>query len=105
MGASSATVALLSCITLQNTVPFLILHMGMFIAYKSKGILKVLCNVQPPVNNVATILLDAMANAIFPSERSFVRITFIKSVLPVSPGASKNSMSPSSPSTMKQKQS
>ena len=44
------------------------LHMGMSIAYKSKGILKVLCNVQPPVNNVAAMPLDAVANAILPSD-------------------------------------
>ena len=35
---------------------------------KSKGILNLLCNVRPPVNNVAAILLDAVANAILPSD-------------------------------------
>ena len=80
MGASSTTVTLPSYITLLSAVPFLILHMGMSIAYKSKGILKVLCNVQPPVNNVAAIPQDAVANAILPSERSFARIRLIKNV-------------------------
>ena len=68
MGASSTTVALPSCITLLSAVPFLILHMGMSIVYKSNGILKVLCNVRPPVKNVTAIPLDAVANAILPSE-------------------------------------
>ena len=78
MGASSTTVALPSCITLLSAVPFLILHMGTSIAYKSKGILKVLCNVCPPVNNVVGFPLDVVANAILPSERSFARIRLIK---------------------------
>ena len=74
MGASSTTIALPSCITLLSAVPFLMLHMGTSIAYKSKGILNVLCNVWPPVNNVAAIPLDAVANAILPSDRSFAKI-------------------------------
>ena len=53
MGALSTTVALPSCITLQSAVPFLMLRMGASIACKSKGILRVLCNVRPPINNVA----------------------------------------------------
>ena len=57
----------------------------MSIAYKSSGILKVLCNVRPPVNNVAAILLNAVANAILPSDRSFANIRLIKKVLPVHP--------------------
>ena len=95
MGAPSTTVALPSSITLLSAVPFLILHMGTSIAYKSTGILKVLCNMQPPVNNVAAIPLDAVANAILLSEQSFARIRLIKKVLPVPPGASKNNMPPS----------
>ena len=43
-------------------------------AYKSKGILKVLCKVRPPVNNVAAIPLDAVANAILPSDWSFAKL-------------------------------
>ena len=42
MGASSTTVALPSCITLLSAVPFLMLQMGMSVACKSRGILKVL---------------------------------------------------------------
>ena len=80
MGASSTTVALPSWITLHSAVPFLMLQMGMSIAYKSKGILKVLCKVRPPVNNVAAIPLDAVANAILPSDRSFAKIRLIKNV-------------------------
>ena len=92
MGASSTTVALPSWITLHSAVPFLMLQIGMSMAYKSKGILKVLCKVQPPVNNVAAIPLDAVANAIFPSDRSFASNKLIKNVLPVPPGASKNNI-------------
>ena len=65
MGASSTTVALSSCITLLSAVPFLMLHIGISIAYKSSRILKALCNVQPPVNNVAAIPLNAVANATY----------------------------------------
>ena len=64
------------------------LRIGMSMAYKSKVILKVLCKVCPPVNSVAAIPLDAVANAILPSDRSFARIRLIKNVLPVPPGAS-----------------
>ena len=78
IGASSTTVALPSCITLLSAVPFLMLHMGMSIACKSSGILKVLCNVRPPVNSVAAMPLDAVASAILPSDRSFARIMLIK---------------------------
>ena len=66
MGASFTTVTLPSWITLQSAVPFLMLQIGMSMAYKSKGILKVLCKVWPPVNNVAAIPLDVVANAILP---------------------------------------
>ena len=85
VGASSTTVALPSCITLLSAVSFLMLQMGMSIACKSSGILKVLCKVQPPVNNVAAMSLDAVANAILPSDRSLARIRLIKKVLPVPP--------------------
>ena len=74
IGASSTALALPSWITLHSAVPFLMLQIGMSIAYKSKGILKVLCKVRPPVNNVAAIPLDAVTNAILPSDRSFVKI-------------------------------
>ena len=77
MGASSTTVALPSCIILLSAVPFIMLHMGMSIAYKSSGILKALCNVRPPINNVAAIPLDAVASAILPSDRSFAKIRLI----------------------------
>jgi len=53
-------------------------YMGISIACKSSGILKVLCKVQPPVNNVAAIPLDAVANAILPSDHSLARIILIK---------------------------
>ena len=79
------------------------LHIGMSIACKSKGILKVLCNVRPPLNNVAAMPLDAMANAILPSDQSFARIILIKNVLPVPPGASKNNIPSSLPVIMEQK--
>ena len=36
-------------------------------AFKSRGILKVLCKVQPPVKSTAAILLEAVANTILPS--------------------------------------
>ena len=81
------------------------LHMGMSIACKSSGILKVLCNLRPPVNNVAAMPLDAVANAILPSYRSFARIRLIEKVLPVPPGASKNNIPPSSLLIIEQKQS
>ena len=80
MGASSTTVALPSCITLLSAVPFLMLEIGMSIACRSSGILKMLCNVQPPVNNVAAIPLDAVANAILPSDHSLARMRLIKSL-------------------------
>ena len=64
MGASSTTVALPFWITLHSAVPFLMLQMGMSMAYKSKGILKVLCKVRPPVYNATAIPLEAVANAI-----------------------------------------
>ena len=69
MGASSTTVAL-PYVTLLSAVPFLMLQIGMSIACKSSGILKVLCKVQPLINNVAAMLLDAVANAILPSDHS-----------------------------------
>ena len=103
IGASSTTIVLPSWITLQSAVPFLMLHMGMFIACKSSGTLNVLCKVRPPVNSVAAMPLDAVANAILPSDQSFARIRLIKKVLPVPPGASKNNMPPSLLSTMEQK--
>ena len=81
------------------------LHMGMSIAYISSGTLNVLCKVWPPINNVAAIPLDAVANAILPSDRSLARMRLIKNVLPVPPGASKNKMPPSFLSTIEQKQS
>ena len=105
MGASSTEVALPSCITLLSAVPFLMLQIGMAIACKSSGTLKVLCNVWPPVNKVAAIPLDAVANAILPSDHSLARMRLIKNVLPVPPGASKNNIPPSSPSIIEQKQS
>ena len=74
MGTSSTTVALPSWITLHSAVPSLMLQIGMSMAYKSRGILKVLCKLWPPVNNVAAITLDAVANVILPSDRSFARI-------------------------------
>ena len=103
MGASSTTVALPSCITLLSAVPFLMLQIGMSIACKSSGILKVLCNVRPPVNNEAAMLLDAIANAILPSDHSLARMRLIKKVLPVPSGASKNNIPPSSPLIIEQK--
>ena len=63
--------------------------MDMSIACKSNGTLKVLCKVRPPVNKVATIPLDAAANAILPSDQSFAKIRLIKKVLHVPHGASK----------------
>ena len=92
MGASSTTVTLPSCITLLSAVPFLMLQIGMSIVCKSSGILKVLCNVQPPVSKVAAMPLDAVANAILPSDRSLARMRLIKKALPVPPGASKNNI-------------
>ena len=97
--------ALASWMTLQSTVPFLMLQTGMSIAFKSSGILKVLCKVRPQVNSVAAIPLDAVANVILTSDLILARIRLIKKVLPVPPGASKNNTSPSFPSTMEQKQS
>ena len=83
------------------------LQIGMPIAWhcKSSGILKVLCNVWPPVNKVAAMPLDAVANAILPSDHSLARMRLIKKVLPVPPGASKSNILPSSPSIIEQKQS
>ena len=78
MGALSTTVVVPSWITLLSVVPFLMLHMGMSIACKSSCTLKVLCKVRPPVNNVAVMLLDAVANAILLSDQSFAKIRFIK---------------------------
>ena len=92
ISVSSTTTALLSWITLQSAVPFLMLHIGMSIACKSNGILNMLCKVRPPVNNVAAIPLDAVANAILPSDQSFARIRLIRNVLPVPPEASKSTM-------------
>ena len=81
------------------------LHMGMSIACKSSGILKVLCNVRPPVNSIAAMPLDAVASAILPSDHSLARIRLIKKVLPVLLGAPKNNIPPSSLSIIEQKQS
>ena len=66
IGASSTTIALPSWITLQSAVPPL--HMGTSIAYKSNGTVNMLCKVRPPVNSVAAMPLDAVANAILPSD-------------------------------------
>ena len=49
---------------------------------------------RPPVNNVAAMPLDAVANAILPSDRSFAKIRLIKKVLPVPPGTSKKTYHP-----------
>ena len=81
------------------------LHMGMSIACKSSGILKVLCNVWPPVNNVGAMPLDAVANAILPSDHSLARIRLIRKVLPAPPGASKSNILPSLLLIIEQKQS
>ena len=70
--------------------PFLILHMGVSIACKSSGILKVLFNVQPPVNSVAVMPLEAVVNATLPSDCYLARIRLIKKVIPVPPRALKN---------------
>jgi len=59
-GVSSTTMALVSWVTLQGEVPLLRLQTGICIAFKSSGILKVLCKVRPPVKSVAAILLDAV---------------------------------------------
>ena len=77
IGASSTTITLPSWITLQSAVPFLMLYMGTSIACKSSGTLNVLCKVRPPVNSVAAMPLDAVANAILPSDRSCARIRLI----------------------------
>ena len=69
-----------SSLSLQSAVPLLMLQTGISIACKSSG--KVLCKVQPPVKCVATIPLDAVANAILPSDPIFA-IWLIKKVLPV----------------------
>ena len=68
--------------------------MGMSSACKFSGILKMLCNVQPSVNNVGAISLDAVANAILPSDHSIAIISLIKKLLPVPPGASKSNIPP-----------
>ena len=60
--------------SLLSAVPFLMLHIKMSIAYKSSGILKVLCNVRPLVNNVGAIPLDAVANAMLPLKCSFAKL-------------------------------
>ena len=54
----------------KSAVPLLMLHTGMSIAFKSSGILKVLCKVRSPrpIKSVAAIPLDAVANAILPSD-------------------------------------
>ena len=77
----------------------------MSIACKSNGIFNVLYKVRPQVNNVVAIPLDALANAILPSDQSFARIRLIKKILLVPPRASKNTMPPSFLSIMEQKQS
>ena len=69
---------------------FLILHMGVSIACKSSGILKVLCNVRPPVDSVAVMPLEAVVNATLPSDCCLARIRLIKKVFPVPPRALKN---------------
>ena len=70
MGSSTTTIALPSWITLHSAVPFMLLHMGISIACKSSDTLKVLCEVWPPVNNVAAIPFYAVANAVLPSDCS-----------------------------------
>ena len=59
---------------LNHAVPFLILQTGMSTAFKSRGILKVLCKVRPPAKSVAAILLVAVANVISPSDLILARI-------------------------------
>ena len=81
-GASFTTMALASWMTLQSAVPLLMLQTGMSIASKFKRILKVLCKVRPPVKSVAAIPLDAVANAILPSDLILARIRLIKKVPP-----------------------
>ena len=60
--------------------------------------------VQPPVNTVAVILLDEVANTILPSGQSFARIRVIRNDLLVPPGACKNTIPPLFLSIMEQKQ-
>ena len=60
------------------------LQTGMSIAFKSSGILNVLCKVRPLVKSVAAIPLNAVANAIL--DLILARIRLIKKVLPVPPG-------------------
>ena len=80
----TATYAITSTNTIQT---------GMSIAFKSSGILKVLYKVQPPVTrSVAAIPLDAVTNAILPSDLILARIRLNRKVLPVPPGTSKNSI-------------
>ena len=105
MGASSTTVVLPSFITLLSAVPFFVLQIGMSIACKCGRSLKVLCNVRPPINNVAAIPLDAVANAILSSDHNLARMSLIKKILPVPHGASKNKIPPSSLSIIERKQS
>ena len=64
-GASSTSVALSFLDYPTQCSAFLILQIGMSMAYKFKGILKVLCKVLPPVNNVVEILPDTVANATY----------------------------------------
>ena len=73
------------------------LNMGMSIVCKSSGILKVQCNMRPPVSGIVAMPLDTVArqaSAILPSDHSLDRIRLIKEVLPVPPGASKNNIPP-----------
>ena len=78
MGASSTTVVFPSFITLLSAVPFLVLQIEMSVACKCGGSLMVLCNVWPPVNNVAAIPLDVVANAILSSDHNLARMSLIK---------------------------
>ena len=66
IGASYTTciMALASWMTLHSATPLFILQTRIYIAFKSSGILDVLCKVRPPVKSAAAIPLDAVANAI-----------------------------------------
>ena len=64
--------------------------MGVPIACKSSRILKVLCNIRPPVNSVAVMSLEAVVNATLPSYCRLARKRLIKKVFPVPPRAFKH---------------
>ena len=91
---SSQTISSHSCKTLASPVPLLMLQSGASQCVKFRGSFSVECAVRPPWSSVAAIPEEATAIAILDRCRIFARSKLMTNVLPVPPGASRNSNPP-----------